>query len=874
MNHALQAFRAVDFNWTRDLQSVWSDPVFQVDALHKSTIDGMMDDFLRFTRRPSDNPIGQVILGEAGVGKTHMIGTLRRRAWQAGGWFVLLDIIGITDFWQTAALGFVSSLRQPMDGAQTQYQALLSAILNVIAKQASFDRATRRAIQEWRDKPNKTRLDTADLFLKLLWRLDPAGAAQHQDVIRALLLLDSDDFDASNLAYCWLQGLNVDDEKRRLLKFSGPPPSHDKLVGGMLWVMGLAGPTLIAVDQIDSIISESNLLVGVDEARADDSERRARHIIETLAGGLMALHDLKRRAMTVVSCLEGTWPVIETKAVKSAAQRFKALPVLERIGSDDIVENLVSGRLSEAYVEAGFHPPYRTWPFLPAAIHSAVGLSPREILIRCDEHRRRCIAAGEVVECHSLAQDAPAARGPSPSRALDEQFERLRSIADISPFLDEKNEDAATSELLIQTCEMFLKHLDLPRAIDAIVKPDPDRNKPSLHARISLTFHDENDRERHYCFRFLGHANAIAFQSRLKAAMTASGIDRALKFRRLFILRRDAPPTGARTRELVDQFTRAGGRVRRADRRRLARLRRAAGDGQARSAGLRGVAARPQAVVRYGAVQGGGLMSAAVPRRADAADAARRRPPVRRRGRGPRRARRAEDGRDVARHSRSAAASSAAGSAIASRSPRSCCRAMWRSSPARAPARPCSCAGSSKRPRSSTFPRSCSTSTTISRASAIAWPTRPERIRRRRRRQGRRLRRARRCGRVDAGARQRQSARFESAARFRSDRRRRRPGGGRAPSGGRDGARHARALPPRGGPEGRSSCKGSSPTRCGVRARRRRPARRSHRSAGGVSGDRQRDRRRAEARRRNRRPAARRDRDQSAAAVGGDAPRS
>ena len=61
----------------------------------------------------------------------------------------------------------------------------------------------------------------------------------------------------------------------------------------MLWVMGLAGPTLIAVDQIDSIVSASNILAGLEGAHGDDSERKARHIIETLAGGLMDLHDLK-----------------------------------------------------------------------------------------------------------------------------------------------------------------------------------------------------------------------------------------------------------------------------------------------------------------------------------------------------------------------------------------------------------------------------------------------------------------------------------------------------------------------------------------------------------------------------------------------------
>jgi hypothetical protein len=106
----------------------------------------------------------------------------------------------------------------------------------------------------------------------------------------------------------------------------------------------------------------------------------------------------------------------------------------------------------------------------------------------------------------------------------------------------------------------FLKQLSLPDTLDAGVTPDPDRKKPSLHARISFTFHSEVDREQHYCFRILGHINAIAFQARMRAAMTASGIDTALKFRHLFILRRGDPPGGPKTKALVDQFLKAGGK--------------------------------------------------------------------------------------------------------------------------------------------------------------------------------------------------------------------------------------------------------------------------------------------------------------------------
>src|SRR5271154_1667013 len=99
MKDALRALRAADFNWTHDLQSVWSDPAFHVEELHQSLIDGIIDDFFAYTKKRTDNPVGKVIQGEAGAGKTHLIGTLRRRVWEGGGWFVLLDIIGITDFW-------------------------------------------------------------------------------------------------------------------------------------------------------------------------------------------------------------------------------------------------------------------------------------------------------------------------------------------------------------------------------------------------------------------------------------------------------------------------------------------------------------------------------------------------------------------------------------------------------------------------------------------------------------------------------------------------------------------------------------------------------------------------------------------------------
>jgi hypothetical protein len=94
--------------------------------------------------------------------------------------------------------------------------------------------------------------------------------------------------------------------------------------------------------------------------------------------------------------------------------------------------------------------------------------------------------------------------------------------------------------------------------VDLAVEADPNKRRPALHARLRRIYRSEGDREEHYCFRAIGHPNATAFQSRLRAAVTAAGIDMDLPFRHLIIIRRDAPPSGPKTRLLCDQFKKAG----------------------------------------------------------------------------------------------------------------------------------------------------------------------------------------------------------------------------------------------------------------------------------------------------------------------------
>src|ERR1700732_782866 len=100
-------------------------------------------DFKVRTRKPDATSLGQVVVGNAGSGETHLIGTLRHEVWRNGGWFVLLDFAGIKDFWATAALCFVASLNQVMPDGKSQYQAILAKIVS----KGTFDLCIRTVLE-------------------------------------------------------------------------------------------------------------------------------------------------------------------------------------------------------------------------------------------------------------------------------------------------------------------------------------------------------------------------------------------------------------------------------------------------------------------------------------------------------------------------------------------------------------------------------------------------------------------------------------------------------------------------------------------------------------------------------------------------------
>ncbi|MCF6199143.1 MAG: ATP-binding protein [Hyphomicrobiaceae bacterium] len=372
------------------------------------------------------------------------------------------------------------------------------------------------------------------------------------------MLLNSADLTGASIGHSWLQGLEIQPEMAQAYGFSIKQRSCSEIVHGLSWIMSLTGPSMIAVDQIDAIITAYNMSAGSKEEAGEEEKNKAQSIVELFANGLMELHDRKGRAVTVVACLEDTWEIIRKKATKAAPHRFHDIIPLKPITSKEVAEIIVSNRLSPAYAELDFQPSYPTWPFRPEAFDKAINVSPRVLLMKCEEHRRKCLMAREVSELTSFTK---AEQPPTVTVTdLDPLFEQARATVNFKKYLDPQKEDELHGELLYDVLRVYARQINGSNDIDLSVDGDLDQQRPALHGRLRFIHRGENDREEHYCFRVLNLDHAVAFQTRLKAAVTASGIDRDLSFRRLFILRNSPAPSGKVTAQRVSEFENDGGR--------------------------------------------------------------------------------------------------------------------------------------------------------------------------------------------------------------------------------------------------------------------------------------------------------------------------
>lgn len=554
----LEALGKADFNWVVHREVVWDDNVPDVPGLH-----GDVSDAIIAAARTMDGPrpaLGRMLLGPAGIGKTHLLAMLRQRATAESMNFVMADLTDVRDFFETLLLSFVLSFQQPIAGGHTQLNAILRSVIARLSTTVDAEDYVRLLGKQPVDAFKTPIKD----ILKNLQRKDPTGTARHSDVVRAAVLLHARDYEVNSIGSTWLQGLEIDDEARRQFGFAAPRQKPSDIVLGLSWLASFRGPTIIAIDQLDPIVAYNRQAARAERAREDDeSAELAKKILNDLCNGLGSLYATTVRALPVVTCLEGSLETLKEYGLQSNMDRFEPEESLAPLTDRETAEALVRGRLDPAFAAAGFAPPYPTWPFAPGFFEGAVGRAPRELLKRCDAHRQQCLQHGAVTELDSYSEEtaaaAPAVTAPA-ANSLDARFGELRSQAKTRKLMDERWEDDQLAGLMMTAAICLVKESPADEAFDVVVDSDfPGRHSfMPLHARIRK-IELATGAERHYCIRALEKMHPNAYIARLRAAMTSAGIDRKLDFRHLVIFRANPAPHGEKTDQITRDFLARGG---------------------------------------------------------------------------------------------------------------------------------------------------------------------------------------------------------------------------------------------------------------------------------------------------------------------------
>ncbi|TCC43614.1 ATP-binding protein [Kribbella sindirgiensis] len=546
------ALAAVQFNWAVTPDAIWSPAEHHVDRLHANVVQTVLASVAAARRSTGGSPIGIALEGEKGVGKTHLLGWVRQRVQGTEGYFFLIKLVNGASFWPSAVRGILDGFH-PGQGDQ------LTVLLRRLGEQADLDADLQATL---RGDRAATRVDL-DAFVAGLKRIDARVGADCQNTARALVLYRSPDPAAQEIGYSYfeLDG-DVEDKDRDTWGFRRGRRLPQQILGDLSRLLALTGPTVLAVDQIDSVMAQVST-GRTDKTGAQEARNR---LVNELADGLMELRESTQRTLTVVACIPATWRLINTVATSPAADRFRVVTMQSQLPDAQIANDLIARRLAPLYAAADFEPPYPTWPILPSAFANdgARDFTPRRLLQRVDSHVRRCLESDSLTELASLDEQPepePARPGkhtaPTGLSRLDARFAELRDAADISGALDHQTEDQQVPVLLAAALTSYIAELgDDGQDFELDPAPGP---KPALHARLRRTLDEQTDDEMHWCFRAIATEHARAALTRLRAARTEAGLEEGVSKRQLVILRNTRWSSGPKTREEIAEFTAAGG---------------------------------------------------------------------------------------------------------------------------------------------------------------------------------------------------------------------------------------------------------------------------------------------------------------------------
>lgn len=546
-----EALAALRFNSAETPDDVWQTSPSHVDGLHPRAEHRIRTGIADAKASTGPSPIGLALQGRKGIGKTHLLGSVRRLVQQEGGYFFLIELTSGQMFWDDVADAMRSELLRTNDDGDFQ----LTVLLRQLCQRASAsDEITRAVLGEAPLIPDDLRA-----LLNGLRQVDGRIAVECGDTVKALVLYASEYADVGR---AYLEGLDESQDERRHWGLPTKPKRPQTLVRDISRILAMTGPCVVAVDQLDTLVNKSQ-----DAFDDDTSNSELAQEIALISDGLMQLRETTRRTLTIVACLPNTWVKLGSIASDTVGDRFTTTPILVAITDAGIARTLVEKWVGAIYRRKGITPPHPTWPVAPEAFGSWQPMTPRELLKRIHAHAESCFH-GEIRElCSFDEQPAPVEAeskalvilaGPEPDdlAELDAEFARLRAKADLAAAdVKPHNEDEVMPALLLAGLKSWVTEIGND---DLTWHPEPQSDDNSLHAALRHTVDEEKDVEERWLFRLIASSHGNRVLRRLRDARAAA---ENVRGRHLILIRNGSKGwTGAKTRGEVAEFERSGGR--------------------------------------------------------------------------------------------------------------------------------------------------------------------------------------------------------------------------------------------------------------------------------------------------------------------------
>ena len=394
---------------------VWSPDPFDVETIHQEARERFAQVVDRVIQgRLSSRGAIQLLLGESGSGKTHLMRAFRNYVHSRNlGYCAYMQMTSQTNNYARYLLNnLVDSLEKRYDTSthdtSTALARLSEALVDAIP---SLTEEERQDLKSWDG-------DLSDAIVQYADRLTALDRFHRCDLelIRIFLHRYRDDYRVHNRVAMWLRCQNLTDQDRRFIGQATPHVDEADPLRMLCAIAQLIGaiqrvPLIFLIDQLEDL---QNLEQPVEQFR---------RLVDTIT----TLTDQAPNTIVVLACLEDYYVAHRQQLPKSKLDRlenpFQSVRLMSQRSEKEICQ-IVQRRLRHLYEERGLDPPQNPlYPFTAQELEKVRNQRTRDILDQLRRHQELCRQAGRYLPFPPGDTPPPP---PPPVVALEKEWNDYR----------------------------------------------------------------------------------------------------------------------------------------------------------------------------------------------------------------------------------------------------------------------------------------------------------------------------------------------------------------------------------------------------------------------------------------------------------------